>query len=614
MAAVAGGPTSFISVGPGGAGVVVAGASATNAGTITGGEAGEGQGGAGVSLIAGTGASATIPNYLDNTANGVITGGLGSGAGVSLISYNVALPQGTVFNFGKITGGLAGIGSVGGDGVYVGSNVSVSGIPTDLVNTNTGTITGGEDTNSGSVGGAGIRLGTSGLAYTSGTVTGGAGYASGGAGAVVNSAHFIVTGGTVQGGRALDATGNANGGNGGAGVYVNGGGMQVFGATIAGGAGGAGSGTGTAGAAGDAIQFAPGNGGYLEIGQGVNFVGNVVGNYPSSDAIYLAGGGAATLSGIGSTITGFYKVDFTTLAQPGASWTVQANYGAAVSPAPSSSSVLFANFGTQDTLDITNLAYFNGAYATYSSGSGVLDVHEGVGGSQYYIDITTAAGAGTNFQVSSDGGTGAEGNAGTDITLQAACYLRGTRILTERGEVPIEELSVSDRVICASGERRPVRWLGYRRIDCSRYREPATVWPVCIRAGAIAEGQPARDLWLSPGHSILMDGVLIQAEKLVNGLTIVQVPRERVEYWHVELDAHAVLMADGLGAESYLDTGNRAAFVNGGRFIEAYPDFRPKHWSETCAPLVLEGEQLSKARDAVLARARARAQALGRAI
>jgi Hint domain len=73
--------------------------------------------------------------------------------------------------------------------------------------------------------------------------------------------------------------------------------------------------------------------------------------------------------------------------------------------------------------------------------------------------------------------------------------------------------------------------------DCARHPKPAAVWPICIRAGAFADAKPIRDLWVSPGHAILHEGVLIQAEKLVNGATIVQLPRDQVEYWHVELDS-----------------------------------------------------------------------------
>jgi hypothetical protein len=143
-------------------------------------------------------------------------------------------------------------------------------------------------------------------------------------------------------------------------------------------------------------------------------------------------------------------------------------------------------------------------------------------------------------------------------------------------------------------------------VDCAHHPQAEAVWPIRIEAGAFAPSVPTRDLWVSPGHSILVDGVLIQAEKLINDATIVQVPRESVEYWHVELDSHDVILAEGLTAESYLDTGNRAGFFNnGGAYVEAHPDFRPKHWAETCAPLVFQGAILQGVKTRLLERAQA---------
>lgn len=91
------------------------------------------------------------------------------------------------------------------------------------------------------------------------------------------------------------------------------------------------------------------------------------------------------------------------------------------------------------------------------------------------------------------------------------------------------------------------------------------------------------------------------------GATIVQVPLVEVCYWHVELDRHDVLLAEGLPAESYPDTGNRAAFENGAAFIELHPDFLPRHSADTCARLVTEGPAIA----AVKARLQRRAQAFG---
>jgi hypothetical protein len=92
---------------------------------------------------------------------------------------------------------------------------------------------------------------------------------------------------------------------------------------------------------------------------------------------------------------------------------------------------------------------------------------------------------------------------------------------------------------------------------------------------------------------------------LQNGKSIVQVARPRVEYRHVELDSHDILLAQGLPAESFLDTGNRAAFANGADFIAAHPDVEPKPWTQTRAPLVFEGPPVWRAKAALLERLRA---------
>ena len=229
----------------------------------------------------------------------------------------------------------------------------------------------------------------------------------------------------------------------------------------------------------------------------------------------------------------------------------------------------------------------------------------------------TAAGPGgsltTTFtltDVSSAGGPGV-GDASTTVTdSDPPCYCRGTRIATERGEIAVEALVVGDRVLTETGTKRPIQWLGYRSVDCLRHPDPSSVWPICVRAGAFGDDRPSRDLWLSPFHSVAVDGVLMQIQALQNGRSIFQQQRSSVEYWHVELDAHDILLADGMPAESYLDQGNRSAFVNGGAFVDAHPDFKPRHWSQTCLPLVLEGTAVVRTRQALLTRLESLGQAI----
>jgi len=235
---------------------------------------------------------------------------------------------------------------------------------------------------------------------------------------------------------------------------------------------------------------------------------------------------------------------------------------------------------------------------------------------EYGISFKTASGVEYNiydnggqlYAVASSGKLDtAYGSPASNITF-GVCYVAGTRVLTDRGEIAVENLAIGDTLVTASGARRPVRWLGNRRVNCARYADPAVIWPIRIQAGAFAPDVPSRDLWVSPGHAILVNEVLIQAHNLVNGATVVQVPSESVEYWHVELDSHDIIIAEGLAAESYLDTGNRAGFFNnGGAYLEAHPDFKPKHFMETCVPLVFEGAALQAAKLAL----RERAEVLG---
>jgi hypothetical protein len=94
-----------------------------------------------------------------------------------------------------------------------------------------------------------------------------------------------------------------------------------------------------------------------------------------------------------------------------------------------------------------------------------------------------------------------------------------------------------------------------------------------VRAGALAPEIPARDLWLSPGHALLFDEVMVAAEYLVNGLSIVQAEAvDRVEYFHLEFEAHEVILAEGAAAESYVECDNRQGFHNAHEFAALYPD------------------------------------------
>jgi hypothetical protein len=136
---------------------------------------------------------------------------------------------------------------------------------------------------------------------------------------------------------------------------------------------------------------------------------------------------------------------------------------------------------------------------------------------------------------------------------------------------------------------------------------------VRIRANALGENRPTRDLLVSPGHSIALDvlgEVLIPASVLVNGTTIVQEDVDSVTYWHIELDSHDLLIAEGQPAESYLDMGNRSFFAGGGVVnLAATPDASlvARTHADFCRPFHDHGALI----EVVRAQLRRRAESLG---
>jgi hypothetical protein len=179
----------------------------------------------------------------------------------------------------------------------------------------------------------------------------------------------------------------------------------------------------------------------------------------------------------------------------------------------------------------------------------------------------------------------------------AVCYLRGTHIMTPTGEQKIEDLRIGDVVTAVEGANfveRPVRWIGRRCVDLNKHRRPETIAPVCVRRGAFGDMVPHRDLYLSPDHAIHVDGKLICARQLINGATIHWVVgRTEVDYFHVELDAHAIILAEGLPAESYLDTGNGGFFANSEAPLTLHPDLtersnHPAREVGSCAPFIVD--------------------------
>jgi Hint domain-containing protein len=146
------------------------------------------------------------------------------------------------------------------------------------------------------------------------------------------------------------------------------------------------------------------------------------------------------------------------------------------------------------------------------------------------------------------------------------CFRRGTLIRTPDGEAPVEALAIGALVMTMNGAM-PVKYIGRQTM-----RRPASaswhpsILPIRVSRFAIDDRTPQRDLYLSPEHSLLIDGVLIPVKHLVNGQSIAfdddAKKSETIEYFCVELDNHQVIFAEGMAVESFRYTGGRLAWDN----------------------------------------------------
>lgn len=192
-----------------------------------------------------------------------------------------------------------------------------------------------------------------------------------------------------------------------------------------------------------------------------------------------------------------------------------------------------------------------------------------------------------------------------DNPLDIPCFAEGTMIMTPSGERAVETLRAGDLVVTASGfgaPFKPVRWVGWRTVDLDTHPSPQQVAPVVFLPGALGNGIPGRPLAVSPDHAMLVERMLVPAGLLVDGVRVVRQPaRGTVTYFHVELDSHDVMIANGAFAESYLDMGNRTAFANAGTLRMLHADFGPApgHRAEGCFPRVTGGPGLERARLAI---------------
>jgi hypothetical protein len=492
--------------------------------------------------------STTAPTYYAGSGVTLVNNGV-QGSPTAYINFGFYI-QGnndTLINNGTVFGQHVGVYVTGsGDSVInaAGKNITATRGLQGGINfyndvgtvTNFGTINGYAHQTPGN-GGNAIELRHGGLVTNFGTLTGGGVLVRDAPGTVINSG--VILGSPVygavyfySGGTVTNLAGGLISANGATSSYE---GAPPYGVFIVGG-GGTVTNAGTInGGSGNAVLLSTGFQNRVIDDPGAVFVGTVNGGTAADATLELASGSSqGTLSGFGTQFTNFGALTF----DPNASWLFETNSAI--------SSATINGFVQGDTIDITGFTATSISTLTGNTGVVLTDsvgTHETLhfGGSVGNFGFVT-------------------GPSGTELTT--ICFCVGTLIATPDGEVPVQTLKAGDIVLTAHNGPRKVTWVGTGKVlATSGKRGVAT--PVIVRKGALGDNLPHRDLHVTKAHSLYIDDVLIPVEFLVNHRTILWDDHaQEVEIYHVELESHDILIANGVPAESYRDDGNRWLFRN----------------------------------------------------
>ncbi|WBU62907.1 Hint domain-containing protein [Paracoccus aerodenitrificans] len=153
--------------------------------------------------------------------------------------------------------------------------------------------------------------------------------------------------------------------------------------------------------------------------------------------------------------------------------------------------------------------------------------------------------------------------------LSVPCFATGTLIETASGPRPVEHLTVGDLVLTRDRGLRPVCWAGTRMLSARHLDISPNLRPVLIRANALGNGLPDRDLVVSPQHRVLISSkiaqrmtgtgeVLIAAKHLcrMTGIGFLR-PEGGIGYHHLLFDQHELVSSHGCWTESMF-TGAQA--------------------------------------------------------
>lgn len=198
------------------------------------------------------------------------------------------------------------------------------------------------------------------------------------------------------------------------------------------------------------------------------------------------------------------------------------------------------------------------------------------------------------------------GNSGSAPVI---CFVNGTFIATECGEMLVEDLKIGDLVYTIGGELKPIRWIGKRDVTSQELAQNEKLRPIKFAVGSMGESIPKRDLWLSRQHRVLVTSkvasrmynegsVLVPAIKMISFENIsIDESMKPVSYFHILLEDHDVVLVENMGCESlYLGDNALKAMSKHAQeeLAMLFPEVLDKDFQPIPAFPLAEGKKLSR--------------------
>ncbi|MBC7739820.1 MAG: Hint domain-containing protein [Candidatus Saccharibacteria bacterium] len=246
---------------------------------------------------------------------------------------------------------------------------------------------------------------------------------------------------------------------------------------------------------------------------------------------------------------------------------------------------------------------------------GIDDTVDGGAGGNDVLDLSFWGWAGTNILYSSSdpqsgivqfldaGGNVQNSMSFSNIEHVLPCFTPGTRVRTARGDVPVEDLVVGDRVRTRDHGLQTLRWVGSRTLSLADLIVQPKLKPIRMDAGSLGAGLPVRTMTVSPQHRMLLQDpraemlfgeaeVLVAAVHLTSLKGVEQVLPAGVTYIHLLFDAHEIILADDVWTESFQPADRTLGCMDAEQRAEIealFPDLRGDFRNFPAARMTLKG-------------------------